>query len=451
MAIPGFSLLMVTVPISAMNSLTMPELMISLSYASLHIPLMPSKVSYLAPSLRNTYSTLLALDVLGFSQFKRSYAQILDDRARDNFGAMNKRTFLQAIEKPFLKSFTAENIKKSFEIVGLHPLNPSVIKTSQMAPSIPTSINTPLLTDEPSPVKAMKAAFTSLLDNATLPIPSIPTLHIEPDPSLSTPAPPAMPSITANDPSTPSHQTMNMASPQKVAQELLQGTSAAWIVNNNPITSSVPFKPYSTPSVASIRLNMPPHTSSHYSPDDPLLIPHLSAENAALREHIKKLDHIIASQRVQLTLNGLAVQKFKHQLYEKEQQVKDKKRQRLFDGKAQIVTAPEFQKLVKDMQEKLHLEKEQKEVRAKERKKKADANAALEHWKGQLIERYNEDMASYNEECATLAADGVPKKFWPKKPPHPTRGSLSHHQSILHFLPYLQIALAALLPMPISL
>lgn len=31
-------------------------------------------------------------------------------------------------------------------------------------------------------------------------------------------------------------------------------------------------------------------------------------------------------------------------------------------------------------------------------------------------------MASYSEECATLAADGVPKKFWPKKPTHPTWG-----------------------------
>ena len=268
---------------------------------------MPSKVSHLAPALRNTDSTLLALDVLGFSQFKHSYAQILDDQAHDGFGAMNKCTFLQAIEKPFLKSFTVENIKKSFEIVGLHPLNPTVIKTSQMAPSIPTSIGTPSLTDEPSPVKAMKAAFISLLDNATLPVPSIPTLHIEPDPSLSPPAPPAMLSIDVNDPSTPPHQTMDMTSPQKVAQELLQGASAAWIVNSNPITSSVPFRPYSTPSSASIRLNLPPHTSSHYSPDDPLLIPHLSAENAALREHIKKLDHIIASQRVQLTLNGLAV------------------------------------------------------------------------------------------------------------------------------------------------
>ena len=81
---------------------------------------MPSKVSHLAPALRNTDSTLLALDVLGFSQFKHSYAQILDDQAHDSFGAMNKHTFLQAIEKPFLKSFTVENIKKSFEIGRAH-------------------------------------------------------------------------------------------------------------------------------------------------------------------------------------------------------------------------------------------------------------------------------------------------------------------------------------------
>ena len=51
-----------------------------------------------------------------------------------------------------------------------------------------------------------------------------------------------------------------------------------------------------------------------------------------------------------------------------------------------------------------------------------DANAALQHWKAQQIERYNEDIVSYQEECTTLAADGVPKKFWPKKPTHPTQG-----------------------------
>jgi len=45
----------------------------------------------------------------------------------------------------------------------------------------------------------------------------------------------------------------------------------------------------------------------------------------------------------------------------------------------------------------------------RERKKTADGNAALEHWKGQLIERYNEDMASYNEGCTTFAAEVSPR------------------------------------------
>ena len=87
---------------------------------------------------------------------------------------------------------------------------------------------------------------------------------------------------------------------------------------------------------------MPPHTPLHKPPDDPHLIHELTAENAALHEHIDKLNHIIASQHVQLTLSSLAVQKLKHQLYEKEQWVKDRKGHHLLSGKAQITTAPEF-------------------------------------------------------------------------------------------------------------
>ena len=45
--------------------------------------------------------------------------------------------------------------------------------------------------------------------------------------------------------------------------------------------------------------------------------------------------------------------------------------------------------------------------------------------------RYNEDIVSYKEECATLAADGVPKKFWPKKPSHPTRGRKANQLKLL--------------------
>ena len=69
---------------------------------------------------------------------------------------MNKRAFLQAIEAPFRETFTPEIIKKAFKITGLHPLDPSVIKPEQMAPSTATGHNGPSLIDEPSPCKAMR-------------------------------------------------------------------------------------------------------------------------------------------------------------------------------------------------------------------------------------------------------------------------------------------------------
>ena len=77
--------------------------------------------------------------------------KFFDPHPHQGFGAMNKNALLQAIKEPFTKAFTVENNKKSFELVGLHPFNPSAIKASEMAPSIPTSTNTISLTDEPSP------------------------------------------------------------------------------------------------------------------------------------------------------------------------------------------------------------------------------------------------------------------------------------------------------------
>ncbi len=82
--------------------------------------------------------------------------------------------------------------------------------------------------------------------------------------------------------------------------------------------------------------------------------------------------------------------------------------------------------------------------------KKAEANAALKDWKAGLLKRYNENMASYNEQCATLAANGTRKKHWPKKPSHPLRGRNSNHHSIFHLLTYLLPPLATLLPLLMS-
>ena len=42
-------------------------------------------------------------------------------------------------------------------------------------------------------------------------------------------------------------ESLDTQSPQQVAQELLQGTLAEWIVSNQPITINDTLKPYHTP------------------------------------------------------------------------------------------------------------------------------------------------------------------------------------------------------------
>ena len=92
------------------------------------------------------------------------------------------------IEAPFKETFTPEIIKKAFKLTGLHPLDPSVIKPEQMAPSTATAHNGPSLIDEPSPCKAMRVAFNELLTTATPPIPSF--LITDPAISQSSNSPP---------------------------------------------------------------------------------------------------------------------------------------------------------------------------------------------------------------------------------------------------------------------
>jgi len=87
-------------------------------------------------------------------------------------------------------------------------------------------------------------------------------------------------------------------------------------------------------------------------------------ENTALHKHISTLNQAIASQHVQLTLATMAFNKAKNQLHEKAQCTQDKARQRPFDGKAQIVTGSEFKQLVKELEDKCQLEKDEEAVHA---------------------------------------------------------------------------------------
>jgi len=214
-------------------------------------------------------------------------------------------------------------------------------------------------------------------------------------------------------------------SPQQVAQELLQGTSAEWIVSNQPITINDTLKPYHTPPADA--LQAPPMTlllKDHSQNPSPATadINALINENTALREHISNLNQVIASQHVQLTLATMAFNKAKNQLHEKAQHTQDKARSRLFDGKAQIVTGPEFKQLVKELEDRHQLEKDEKAACAEARVAKAAVKAAEAQAKRDTMDKYEQDMALWMEKCAILCANGKHGKALPPKPPHPFRG-----------------------------
>src|SRR5258706_10137923 len=87
------------------------------------------------------------MDVLEFKQFKNFYGDVLAKRAQEGLGILSKADFLVAIAEPFRLTFTPERIKKSFELVGLHPYNLDAITPAMMATSRVTSS---LATHDPS-------------------------------------------------------------------------------------------------------------------------------------------------------------------------------------------------------------------------------------------------------------------------------------------------------------
>jgi len=145
-------------------------------------------------------------------------------------------------------------------------------------------------------------------------------------------------------------------------------------------------------------------------------------ENMALWQHIKSLNQVIASQHVQLTLATMAFNKAKNQLHEKVQHMQDKARHRLFDGKAQIVTGPEFKQLVKELEDKHQLEKDEKTACAAAQMAKAAVKAAEAQAKSDAMEKYEQDKDVWRGECAILCVNGRHGKALPPKPPHPFKG-----------------------------
>ena len=72
--------------------------------------------------------------MLGFSQFKQAYEEVMEEWAQINGSKISRGEFLEAIEGPWKKAFTAENIQKLFEVTGTWPVDWSKITPDKIAP-----------------------------------------------------------------------------------------------------------------------------------------------------------------------------------------------------------------------------------------------------------------------------------------------------------------------------
>ena len=137
----------------------------------------------------------IALDVLGFSQFKRAYEEAMEERALVNESRISKGEFLVKIKGPFRKAFTKENIRKSFEVTGTWPVDRSKITTTQLAPAKGLSIRADPITNLTSPVKVWVNRMDTLAQLGDKPAPVLEFPIPSSDPSPSCP----LQSTTDND------------------------------------------------------------------------------------------------------------------------------------------------------------------------------------------------------------------------------------------------------------
>ena len=105
----------------------------------------------------------VALDIVGFSQFKHHYEVQMEEQASKQLGRITKEEFLTMIVEPYRMAFTPENVKKSFETTGTWPVNRSKITADKIGPAEGLSHYSGPIVAPSSPVKVVKTLLYCIL------------------------------------------------------------------------------------------------------------------------------------------------------------------------------------------------------------------------------------------------------------------------------------------------
>ena len=373
---------------------------------------------------------LQGLDVVCFAKMKTEWRLALDNFYDKTKRGVNKEDFAEIFGHAYNKAFSHDTVIAAFRATGVHPYDPSVITPTQMKPSEVSSIRTTFPLDLPSPARRVIAVFHH----------QPPTqLDSEPD------ANPTMTgSSTSTDPSSPgltvsiadSNVDPALYTPSKrmrlMSASLGQSMSGSYLVSKARIDPDVALH---LPVLESPPLDMEQPDFSLVDRCESLdqLSRHELEERTKLltynlglaQAQIQVQQSINESANAQLVVQHLHAEKLQVALQEKEKRKSRDQRTIIFgDGKGRVVTSDEVIDELREKKDKAKEKEEEKETRRMARESKKEAKERLERQWASMKTDHELAVRCWNDACAQLALQGVPRSQWPLKPKRPLKPRL---------------------------
>lgn len=102
---------------------------------------------------------LQGLNVVCFAKVKETWKTHLNSFEQLHRHGVNKEDFLGTWGRAYNEAFTKENVCSAFEATGIQLFNPDIITSQQMKPEEVSSTRSTFPLPQPSPVRAVMAAF----------------------------------------------------------------------------------------------------------------------------------------------------------------------------------------------------------------------------------------------------------------------------------------------------
>ena len=319
------------------------------------------------------------LDVVVFGPLKRRWSEERRTFEESKRQRVTKQNFVTVYGRAHQHVLTPELVKTAFQKTGVWPFNANLVTKGMMAPSLKTSLQGHLPLPQPSPVRALTSFMrhyhsSASTENSNL---SEGSSQVQ----------------TADVP-----WTQGNYSAAKDAVEALASTSASFLLNDTPLTSTDCLPTYTPIPITPTRrchhslLDEEPQTSKELAYQDAL-------RTAYSREEEYK--HALHGMQSTIVLQSMYCDRLSKQLAAQDEAKKSRKKGQLVgDGLPWLLTGDEFYKRVVDHET---AAAQEKVANKNHHKQKEQQSAVLAEWKVAEVarkQRNKEQKVEYHKQLA---------------------------------------------------